>query len=256
LKAALLVSARSGSKRLPQKHFAKLNDKYSALDILCTRLNNMLSTENISVCVVTTTNEEDRIFDKAVPSKTEVFHGSVDNIPYRQYQAAKSLNADLVVAIDGDDTLTCPEAISLLMRKYNETQDASEKLFYTVGLPFGMNVSCYSTELLGKLIEGKETQKLETGWGRIFPQENRVEVPCHIADFPEKEVRFTLDYEEDLKFFTKVVGYFQDKIFTTSTASIIDYVVKNEIYKCNESVVAKYWENFHIEKGLEENASK
>lgn len=253
MKIALILSARSSSKRLPGKHFAVLGGSLNALDVLCGRLRSFLPSSDISICVATTTNSEDQVF-KSSKDRT-VYRGSIENIPLRQYDAARSLAAELIISVDGDDIFTAPEAILALIAKFTSTDGANKKFFYTTGLPLGMNASCYSTTYLGSLISGKENTKLETGWGRIFPINSRIEVPVHVSDFAENPLRFTLDYPEDLQFFSAVVQHFKDTIFEASTALIIEYVLRNKIYKINESVIASYWENFNREKSLEENAS-
>lgn len=254
MKFAVLISARSTSSRLPGKHLLDLGSYYP-LQVLTERLKNILG-EKIQICVATTTNKEDEIFEqKSIPGIL-VFRGSVDNIPYRQLQAAKALCADWIISVDGDDVLTSPEAIQELISVCSKMSVEDEKTFYTSGLPLGMNVSCYSTCLLQKKLMGKETHKLETGWGRIFTGVTPIELKQTIESYPEKILRFTLDYPEDFRFFNAIVDHFKDRIYTASTTDIISFVVNDEIYKLNESVVQKYWDNFYKEKEKEENANK
>lgn len=252
MKAVLLLSARSTSKRLPNKHLLDLWEGKSPLQILCARL----AKTGAPVCIATTTDSSDDVFENAHIKDVYIFRGSRENIPYRQLQAAKSLGADLIVSVDGDDILTAPEGITAILNHVKSDKGSQKKLYYTTGLPLGMNASAYSVSLLENLLKGKESTKLETGWGRVFGDTERVEIPQFVTSYPDKKVRFTLDYPEDLAFFRKVASHFQEKIFTVSTADIVQYVVDNKIYELNESIVEEYWNNFYREKGLEENASK
>ncbi|MBY0518475.1 MAG: hypothetical protein K2P81_16305 [Bacteriovoracaceae bacterium] len=252
MKAVMLLSARSTSKRLPNKHFLNLWKGLTPLNVLCRRL----SRTGIPICIVTTTNKSDEVFDNLKGEGVSVFKGSIDNIPYRQYMAAKNLGAEWIISIDGDDILTSPEGVRTLFDTIKNDPAAEDKLFYTVGLPLGMNASAYSVSLLGKKIRGKEQLQFETGWGRVFGDVVKVEVSQKTLPFPDKKLRFTLDYEQDFNFFQNIVSHFETSIETVSTDNILRYVLNNKIFDINESIIEEYWKNFYREKELEENASK
>ena len=54
----IFLAARSGSKRLPNKHFYKLNSKYSVIDICIRRLK---KTKNINKIFLCTTKKKKMI---------------------------------------------------------------------------------------------------------------------------------------------------------------------------------------------------
>lgn len=251
MKIILIINARSSSKRLSKKHFLNLWKGKTPIEILCKRLSNLKH----QICIATTTEESDFVFDKLEIPGVSVFHGSISNIPYRQYQAAISLGAEFIVSVDGDDVFTSSEAIEELISKVLLDSD-HHKFYFTSGLPLGMNVSAYSTKLLGNLLEGKKILKFETGWGRLFEKIPKIEIPMSMFPFPDKKLRFTLDYPEDLTFFQNITSHFDDKIWSVPTLDIVKYVVDNQIYEINEKIVEKYWKNFFREKELEENASR
>lgn len=209
-----------------------------------------------TISIATTALPEDKIFRELAIPGTIVHEGAIDNIPLRQLMAAREACADFIIAVDGDDILTSPEAVTEIHKAYLNDPQARKKMFYSSGLPLGMNVSCYSVELLAEALKDKQSRKLETGWGRIFEGVQKVEVPVKGPEFPEKLLRFTLDYPEDLDFFRQVASHFQSDIFVASSPEIISYVMSEKIYSITQPVVDKYWDNFYKEKRLEENASE
>jgi spore coat polysaccharide biosynthesis protein SpsF (cytidylyltransferase family) len=88
----------------------------------------------------------------------------------------------------------------------------------------------------------------ETGWGRIF--ENQLETIE--LDFLNKEyidkLRFTLDYKEDQLFFQEIIEKYPGNVITAKDDEIINFVIKNQIYKTNMHLKDIYDANFKNEK--------
>lgn len=253
MKVGIVICARSGSKRLPKKHLISLGKESSPLRVLCTRLHHLVTVKNAELCIATTTNKDDDAFEEFQADSLRVFRGDSSNIPKRQLQAAKAYGYDVIVSVDGDDILTSPEAINKVVEVYTKDLQREEKVFYSSGLPLGMNVSCYSTKLLDLCLVKNNQKQLETGWGRIFVGITQEEVAVDSYPFPREEIRFTLDYNEDLEFFKAIFDYFGESIYRAPSLELVKFVTDHSVYKKNSMVAAKYWENFYSEKKKEEN---
>tara|TARA_B100000579_G_scaffold416354_1_gene411843 strand:+ start:187 stop:438 length:252 start_codon:yes stop_codon:yes gene_type:complete len=59
---AIFLAARSGSRRLPNKHFLKINNKLSVIDVCIKRLKKSKRVKKIFLC--TTKRKEDYKFKK------------------------------------------------------------------------------------------------------------------------------------------------------------------------------------------------
>ena len=245
----LVICARSKSSRLPLKHFQKITSEMTAIEILYNRITKQCSDPGIQICLATTTNFEDSIFQEKCGKDISVFAGDPTNIPMRQLEAAKKYKADVIISIDGDDVLTSPESINEVIKAFNCSDSPHQSVFYTSGLPLGMNVSLYSVNLLERVLKKKKYVKLETGWGRIFQDITKVEVELsqewrkHL-----EELRFTLDYPEDLVFFQSIGKHFGQNLLTASSAEIIGHVLRDHLHRLNQSVIEQYWQNFDKEK--------
>lgn len=241
---AIFITARLGSKRLPNKHVIDFGG-IRPIEILIRRL------KKLALPIVVTTGDEEINYGfKEICKKegVELFFGNSNNIPLRHLEAARNLNYDFVFSIDGDDVLTAPEGIESIFKKV-QSGNFSSGYYHTEGYPFGMNSGGYSRLFLENALRSFSGESLETGWGRIFPQECFIEVPCMSRN--EKNWRLSLDYDEDLEVFKNIWDHFNLKLIDASTEEILDYFSRGEVWKLNEHIIAKYWENFHAEKNKE-----
>jgi spore coat polysaccharide biosynthesis protein SpsF (cytidylyltransferase family) len=243
-KVALFITARLGSQRLPNKHIIDING-IKPISILIRRL------KKLNIPIVLTTGSEDinLAFEELCKEEgIQIFFGSPSNIPLRHLEAAEKLNYDFILSIDGDDILTAPEGVLQILEKIQSGADP-DNFFYTSGYPFGMNASGYSLPFLKESLSTFSGEKLETGWGRIFPKTNYIQIECHSQN--AENWRLSLDYIEDLEVFQNIWNHFKHLLTDIETSVILDYFSKNEVWKLNEHIILKYWENFNTEKSKE-----
>lgn len=251
MRIGIFITARMGSVRLKDKHIREIGG-LPALTWLLSRVEKEFSHEiigeELDICVVTgssTQNSPLRPLAQAVGAK--FFNGDDDNIPLRHLQAAEALGIDAIVSIDGDDLFCAPEA----MRAIHLGLKSGSPLVRTLGLPLGMNAWGYDADTLRKALSGASAGVLETGWGRIFDGYPATEV---LFDCPEKakEIRATLDYEEDLTFFDQCIREVPGWL-TMPTIEFIDIIAKNNYGELNASLSDKYWKNFKMNISNEKN---
>ncbi|MBC7428146.1 MAG: hypothetical protein H7336_06015 [Bacteriovorax sp.] len=241
---ALFITARLGSKRLPNKHIIDMGG-VRPIELLIRRL------KILGLPIVVTTGDEPINYGfKEICKNEEVqlFFGEAENIPLRHLQAAKELNYDFIFAIDGDDLLTAPEGVMAIVKKI-QNEDFSKSFYNTSGFPFGMNSSGYSKTFLETAINNFKGENLETGWGRIFSKESVVVIPCESKN--ADNWRLSLDYDEDFAVFKNIWMHFKSDLITASSKEVLEYFDKNEVYKLNQTVIEKYWENFQSERSKE-----
>lgn len=243
MKIGILITARLGSTRLERKHLLPVNGK-PLLQYLIERIRREFDEEIgksvVKIIITTSDEEENRTFEQFSGAGVSVFYGSVNNIPLRHYQTAVAHNLDAMVSVDGDDILCSPAG----MRRVYEELGSGDQYVQTSDLPFGMNSSGYSTPFLARSIRDHQNDTLETGWGRIFGESVVKKISMQFPVSSEK-LRFTLDYEEDYRFFKAVIMKFGEGITGKSDEDLAKIVLKEEIFRFNEEISRKYWENFH-----------
>lgn len=241
---ALFITARLGSKRLPNKHIIDLGG-IRPIEILIRRL------KKLNLPIVITTGDEEINYgfkDICKAEGVELFFGDANNIPLRHLQAAKELNYDFIFSIDGDDILTAPEGIEALLQRI-QNEDFTKSFYNTSGFPFGVNSSGYAKVFLESAVNNFKGESLETGWGRIFSKDSAAIVSCKSQN--ADNWRLSLDYDEDLVVFTNIWKHFKENLINASTEEILNYFSKNEVWKLNQSIIEKYWENFNSERSKE-----
>ncbi len=251
MKTGLLIIARVGSTRLERKHLIKAAHK-TFIEWLAERYITEFSKEiekaTVEVIIATSTDPDNQAFETVLQSRpVSVFYGPSENIPLRQLKCAEHFKLDNLISIDGDDVLCSVSAARTVLSKLNSGTQAIK----TIGLPLGMNLMGYNTRYLSSALKAvHESRTLETGWGRIFP-ENSVE-SIRLGNYENDErLRFTLDYKEDAMFFQKIIEGLGNEILSISDEALVKYVIQNKLYSVNEALNETYWNNFNVQKNSE-----
>jgi len=244
MKTGIFITARLGSTRLKRKHLLPVNG-HPILYFLIVRIAKEFQTDlnngKAKIIIVTSDEPENRGFEIFEKDGSAVFYGSINNIPLRHLQAAKACSLDSMVSIDGDDILCSVKG----MRTVYEALMEGIRYAKTSSLPFGMNSSGYSTDFLESSLRGRFDDILETGWGRVFDENQLTEIHVRLSA-KDTRLRFTLDYDEDYLFFKSVIEAFGDDILTAQDEDIVKFVIEEELYRITEPIAKKYWDNFHI----------
>jgi len=110
----IITQARMTSSRLPGKVFKQIKNK-SLLQYHIERLQKT----GFEICIATTTNTTDDIVaEYAKNNGINCHRGSEHNVLSRYYEAAKKLNADIIVRVTSDCPLIDPHLIRNSIEKY------------------------------------------------------------------------------------------------------------------------------------------
>ena len=246
----ILFIARLGSTRLTNKHLIVASGK-TLIEWLVARyaheFENEIALNKIKLILATSNNPENKKFELALDAlPVSVFYGNEDNIPLRQVECAEEHKLSNIISIDGDDILCSTNAAREV---YNLLSNGAGGWIKTTGLPFGMNVIGYSYEFLKRKVI-QPSNKLETGWDRIFDKESEREIV--LGNYSgNKDLRFTLDYELDAEFFKTVILNLGSKIISLSDKELINIVLNEQFFEINKSLHEQYWLNFNKQKNAE-----
>jgi len=235
---SFFITARMGSTRLPRKHFQDVAGR-PALSHLIERVEAAAQPQDLIVITTGPQLENGEFQSFQSSRRVTVFFGDAENIPRRHLQAAHTLGASAIVAVDGDDLLLSINAMMIVAKQLRE----GAGLVKTTGLPLGMNAWGYSASVLSQAVEsGPTADKLDTGWGRIFERFPAVTTNFEFAH--AKSLRMTLDYAEDLEFFRRVFSDCPAQI-RDSDPDLLEWIVSRGIEQINQHLNAVYWENFN-----------
>lgn len=253
----ILITARVGSSRLAEKHFIEACGK-SFMEWLLLRLRHVFAAEinsgSVKIVIASSEKPENKKFEQKIKKElAEIFYGDDDNIPFRHLQCARKYGFDYIVSVDGDDILCSAKAAYEVYKYLNENPDTD--IAASAGLPLGMNISGYRVSYLEKCLAGREENKIETGWGRIFvnPREKKIRMGRHDIHSP---LRFTLDYDDDVRFFSKVINELGEKTISIPDEELIKLVSEKKYYEINTHLSEEYWKNFNELKEQEQQKEK
>jgi spore coat polysaccharide biosynthesis protein SpsF len=238
--AYIILQARMDSERLPGK-VMKLIDGKPMIGILFERLKNGV----IPIILATSTNpENDVLVNYARNSGILIFRGSESNVLERYYQAAKSVNAEVVIRLTGDNPFLEGRFVEELLDYYGKMEN--NRLYLTTGLsktfPLGISVEIFSFKLLE---EAYNFSDLPGEFEHVTPyiHQNRpgdIKILSYRDNKERFHYRLTVDTQSDFQLIKIMIeNYNCDK---KSVYEIIEFLdIHPELAKLNSSVIQKTW---------------
>jgi spore coat polysaccharide biosynthesis protein SpsF (cytidylyltransferase family) len=209
---AIFLAARCGSKRLPNKHFLKINSKLKVIDLCILRLKKTKLVNKIFLC--TTKDNNDLKFKKVCAiHNINLFRGSKNNVLKRYIDCAKENNIKIIVRITADcpiiDSKLIDECIKLHYKKNSDYTSNTLKFSFPDGLDVEIiNLNALlKSQKISKSIFNKEHVTPHIRNSKIFKKHNFK----NSINYGNR--RWTLDYLQDYFFLKKVVKHFSPNIY-------------------------------------------
>ena len=167
MKFSLIVEARTGSRRLPNKILLKIKKK-NFLEYLLIRLSKIKKIDNF--IVATSTNKKDReIIQIAKKNNFKYFAGSEKNVLKRVIMASRKFSCENIIRITSDCPLIDVRIIQKAMKLFENTN--CDYLSNTIkrSYPDGMDVEIFKFSSLVKASKyaNSTTYKEWTTWSLI-----------------------------------------------------------------------------------------
>ena len=208
---AIFLAARSGSKRLPNKHFLKLNSNNTVIDFCINRLKKSKIRKNIFLC--TTKNKEDNKFeDVCKKHKIKIYRGNEKNVLKRFIDCAEDNSIKTIVRITGDCPLIDPQIIDKCINLHFKKKSDYTTNTLKLSFPDGLDVEVIN---LNSLIKSQKYSKNKFNKEHVTPYIRKSKI-FKKQNFQNPKNysnrRWTLDDREDLIFIKKAVNYFSSNI--------------------------------------------
>ena len=227
----ILLTVRSKSTRLKNKAHIKLNNNITTIEYLIDRLKHC----NYDIILCTTINKEDNILEEiAHTNNIKCFRGSENDKLQRWYDCCKYYKIKNIVTVDGDDLFCEPELINIAFKQIEKNNCDFIKGDHTE-LICGAFTYCFTFNALERVINLKNDLNTEMMWvyftdTGIF---NIEELQNINTKYYRDDIRMTLDYQEDLDFFNKIIDLYESNNLYKSNSkylnleTIIDIINKN-----------------------------
>ncbi len=203
MKSVVIVQARMTSSRLPGKVMLPLGDK-TVLGQVLTRCKKIKGINTVC-CAIPIGSEHDILVDEIKKYDCSVFRGSEKNVLERYYQAAKYLEADIVMRITSDCPLindkVCSEVLDLHLKK--QAKYTCNNL--PPSWPHGYDCEVFGMQELEDAYKHSSLPddfEHVTEWMRRTLQVNNLENP----EGNQRGIRITLDTPADYEAIKKYMG--------------------------------------------------
>ena len=210
-KIAIFLAARSDSKRLPKKHFLKVDTNLKVIDLCILRLKKSKLVKKIFLC--TTKRKIDFNFKKISNfHNINLFRGNTNNVLKRYVDCANKNSINTIVRITGDCPIIDPKLIdkcvALHLKKNCDYTTNTLKLSF----PDGLDVEVIELSALIKslkLSKSKFNREHVTPFIRVSKIFNKYNYKNRI-NYSNR--RWTLDLKKDYIFLKNVVKFFKSNI--------------------------------------------
>lgn len=202
----MVIQARMGSTRLPEKVLKKVMDR-PLLDYQVERLRKVSFVDEI--VVATTTNAEDHaLVDFCVSKRIPFFLGSSEDVLDRFFQAAQRFHADVIVRITADCPLIDPRCVEQVIQlylthvpQYDYVSNALQRSF-----PIGMDAEVFSFKSLEEAAaEAITSEEGEHVTPFIYRRPERFSCGIVTHDPNLSHLRLTVDTQEDFTLVSKIL---------------------------------------------------
>ena len=235
MKPIVIIQARRGSERLPDKVIAPLGD----MTVVEHVIRRCRLSRAADVVLATTTAERDAaVAEIAANLGIPVFRGSEPDVLARYVGAAEMAGAQFILRVTADCPLIDPAAIDQAIDAYANGIDA----IFVDGYPNGLgDVELVTLAALREVLEittPGETQYREhvTSYFAKNPGRFRVVTSMAPEDVRRPEIRLSVDEQPDLDVVRLVAAHFAPRL-DFSSREIIDFIDEHpEIAAMNRHV--------------------
>ncbi|MDP6721589.1 MAG: glycosyltransferase family protein [Pirellulaceae bacterium] len=216
----VIVQARVSSTRLPGKVLKKLAGR-SILHHVLSRCQQISFADSV-LCATTELPSDDAVVQLVEEMGIDVFRGSERDVLARYHDAACSTHAEIIMRVTSDCPLIDPALCDAVLQLQR-----SEKAEYATNnmpptWPHGLDCEAFTMEALEAAhLNAMEPHDREhvTPWIRRAEQFRRVNLPR--TGRSRYDLRWSLDYPEDLTFFEAFFDRFPDFGHIPDTETLI-----------------------------------
>ncbi len=227
----VVLQARMSSSRLPGKVLMPINGQ----PMIFRQINRVIeSTQVEDLIVATSVNRSDDELVKFLESNNiKVFRGSLDNVLSRFLEITKKINPTNVVRLTADCPLVMPKLIDEMIAFFEEKSPDYLSNSLVPTFPDGLDVEIISSEALSRL-ESLDLSKMELEHVTmgIYNRPDFFKVLNFSNTVNQSNMRWTVDYPEDLDFVRSVYSHFKGQ------ESIFDHEEVLEFLRLNPEVVS------------------
>ena len=224
VKIVAIVQCRLGSIRFPKKVLSLIEGK-PAINHLLTRLSRSKMITEVLTAIPK--NKDNNILHRYLRDLNfRVFRGSEENVLKRYYEAAKSINAEVIIRITGDCPLVDYGMIDNLLLKFLKGDYDYLSNNNPPTYPDGFDVEIFKFKTLKETIKNAKSSYEKEHVTPFMQKSKKFKKINVFSKIDYSRYRLTLDEEEDLKLIRKIFKKFNKKSHFTYK-EVVKFLIKN-----------------------------
>lgn len=239
----IIVQARTGSTRLPQKIILNFDGGNSILDIILNKLSSFFK-EDIPIILATSTNKADDCLEQYASKRLLFFfRGHEQDVLFRFVAAAEKYNLSHIVRVCADNPLIHIGSIDHLITVFKNEFDKKGNAIDYLSYKNGMNTPTIRTHwgLFAEIVSLKALKKVlgltsevifhEHVTNYIYEHEedfNVMLIPAIDSIINRNDIRLTIDDREDFNLISEI--YRNIRGYENSIEHIVSFLDQNEKY--------------------------
>lgn len=229
---SIIIQARTGSTRLPNKMIKTFYEGKSLLEIIIKRLKKV----EIPIVVATTTNENDDLIEKiALNQNVNAYRGDENNVLSRFVDAAEKYNVSKIIRVCADNPLLDIDALIHLKNKFlNSSVDywcySTSENTPTIKTHYGFWAEGVTLETLKKvqnLTSEKLYQEHVTNFIYAYPNLFSIHFETIHPEVEKNKTRLTIDTQQDFELISKIYSDLIDKNIELNALEISNFISEN-----------------------------
>jgi spore coat polysaccharide biosynthesis protein SpsF (cytidylyltransferase family) len=227
MKFSVIIQARTGSSRLPNK-VMKNYKKFNILDILVSRIK---KSKLIDKIIISTTNKKKdiKIINFCKKKKILFFKGSEKNVLKRYYDTACKFKLKYIIRLTSDCPLIDLHTMEEMIKKFRKYKIDfySNTVPHPCKFPDGSDIEIFNFKTLKRtyseaILPSDKEHVTFYMWKYGKFKIKKFNIKKDLSSY-----RYTVDYPEDFKLICSMIDYFGNKIIDLKMKDIIKFIDDN-----------------------------
>jgi glutamate-1-semialdehyde 2,1-aminomutase len=235
----LIVQARCGSSRFPNKILQKIDQNFTLIEYLFKRL---FGSKKINHFYLATTKkkEDDKLCDLFKNTRVKIFRGSENNVLSRYYNIAKKEKSKIIIRITGDCPFVDYKIIDKFIDKIQDRKDSNKFDYVSNTLentyPDGFSVEVFNFNSIKLAYKNAYTKFDKEHVTPYIKRSKKINKFNFRLSKNLSHLRFSVDEIEDLIFIKKILKKLKNDSFDMK--NILNILAKNKkLIKINKHII-------------------
>lgn len=224
--AVAILQARTSSRRLPNKVLEEIN----GVPLILRQVDRIARAKKINKLIVATSDNssDDVLVEVLERHGVETFRGPLENVFQRFLDVIQSEGSDYFVRLTGDCPLVMPEIIDDLLESFDpEVYDYMSNTIVP-SFPDGLDVEVFTmTSFLSLQSLSLTHEELEHVTLAFHRNKDVFKLANFRGTLDRSNMRWTVDYPEDLAFVRSVFGHFKGQESTFDFEQVLEFLSSN-----------------------------